>query len=113
MSQKEKLVSDWQAACSIADMDDEELLEVEVSDRRILLVRADDSLVACQAVCPHMDEPLALGFCDGKILTCSKHLWQWSLVTGEAMGPAEEDIAIAPVRIENDIVYVDMALLRG
>ncbi len=113
MSYEEKSVSDWQVACSIADMDDEELLEVEVDDQRILLVRTDDNLVACQAVCPHMDEPLALGFCDGKILTCSKHLWQWSLATGEAMGPAEEDITIAPVRVENNMIYVDIAALRG
>ncbi|WP_041682724.1 Rieske 2Fe-2S domain-containing protein [Pusillimonas sp. T7-7] len=112
MIQDEKVVSDWQAACSIGDMDDEELLEVKVDNQRILLVRTDDSLVACQAVCPHMDEPLELGFCDGKTLTCSKHLWQWDMRTGDAMGPAEEDITIAPVRIENDIVYVDMALLK-
>ncbi len=45
------------------------------------------------------------------VLTCSKHLWQWDLETGDPLGPAEKRLAVAPVRIENGKIFVDTAPL--
>ena len=48
------------------------------------------------------------------VLTCSKHLWQWNLLTGEQQGPAEKALLMYDtvvregqvwVRIENELVY--------
>ncbi len=72
----------WEAACDVADFDDEEMLECRAGERQVLLVRLGDRIVACPAMCPHLEERLAFGFTDGNVLTCSKHLWQWDLNTG-------------------------------
>ncbi|MCC2677011.1 MAG: hypothetical protein K0Q43_4397 [Ramlibacter sp.] len=101
----------WEAACDAADFNGEEMLECRVGEREILLVRAGDRIVACPTMCPHMEERLAYGFTDGMVLTCSKHLWQWDLTTGDPMGPAEKRLAVAPVRIENGRIFVNTAPL--
>lgn len=99
----------WQAACDAAKLEGEEMLECRVGNREILLVRVDDRVIACPAICPHMEERLAHGFADGNVLTCSKHLWQWDLQTGAPIGLAERPLPVAPVRIEDGKVFVDMA----
>lgn len=101
----------WEAACDTADFDGEEMLECRVGEREILLVRAGDRIVACPTMCPHLEERLAFGFTDGMVLTCSKHLWQWDLATGDPLGPAEKRLAVAPVRIENGKIFVDTSPL--
>ena len=101
----------WEEACDTADFDGEEMLECRVGERDILLVRAGDRIFACPTICPHMEERLAYGFTDGMVLTCSKHLWQWDLATGDPMGPAEKRLAVAPVRIESGKIFVNTAPL--
>lgn len=100
---------DWQAACDAADLEGEEMLECRAGTREILLVRVEDRVVACPAICPHMEERLAHGFAEGNVLTCSKHLWQWDLDTGAPIGLAEQPLTVAPVRIEGGKVFVDVA----
>lgn len=99
----------WEAACDSAEFDGEEMLECRVGEREILLVRAGDRIFACPAICPHMEERLAFGFTDGMVLTCSKHLWQWDLTTGDPMGLAEKRLAVAPVRMEKGKILVNTA----
>jgi toluene monooxygenase system ferredoxin subunit len=98
----------WHEACDLADLEDEELLERRVGEHEVLIVRMGERLVACPARCPHMDEPLAHGFVDGCVLTCTKHLWQWNLDTGEAQGPAELPLTVAATRIADGKVLVDL-----
>lgn len=97
----------WEAACDAADFDGEEMMECRAGERDVLLVRLGDRVVACPALCPHLEERLAFGFADGNVLTCSKHLWQWDLSTGAPLGPAEKRLPVAPVRIENGKILVD------
>lgn len=104
-------VENWQLACDTDELEGEEMLECRAGERDILLVRTDAGMVACPALCPHMDEPLSHGFAEGNVLTCSKHLWQWDLQTGAPIGLAEEGIPVAPVRIEDGKVFVNLALL--
>lgn len=102
----------WEAACDAADFDGEEMMECRVGEREVLLVRlGDDRIVACPTICPHLEERLAFGFADGNVLTCSKHLWQWDLNTGDPLGPAEKRLPVAPVHIENGKIFVNIAPL--
>ena len=101
----------WEVACDAADFEGEEMLECRVGEREILLVRAGGHIVACPTMCPHMEERLAYGFTDGMVLTCSKHLWQWDLNTGDPLGPAEKRLAVAPVRVEDGKILVNTAPL--
>jgi nitrite reductase/ring-hydroxylating ferredoxin subunit len=67
--------------------------EFEANGVRILLVRRDDEFFAFPPLCPHQEEELEIsGVCDGEILTCSKHLWQWNIRTGQELGEAERPL---------------------
>lgn len=101
----------WEEACDAADFDGEEMLECRAGTREVLLVRSGERIVACPAICPHLEERLAFGFADGNVLTCSKHLWQWDLGTGAPLGPAEKRLPVAAVRIENGKIFVNTAPL--
>lgn len=111
MNEAGKPQEDWQVACDASDFDGEELLECRVGSQEFLLVRAEQRIVACPSMCPHMEERLAHGIVDGNVLTCSKHLWQWDLCTGEPIGLAEQPLPVAPVRSENGKLVVNVALL--
>jgi toluene monooxygenase system ferredoxin subunit len=56
----------------------------------MLVVRGNEGFLVIPPSCPHMANPLADGFFDGCVLTCSKHLWQWSIPDGQPMGDAEK-----------------------
>lgn len=113
MMDEKELQEDWQVACDAADFEGEELLECMVGDRQILLVRAERGIVACPTICPHMEERLAHGIVDGNVLTCTKHLWQWDLCTGEPVGLAELPLPVAPVRSKNGKLVVNIVSLGG
>ena len=56
-----------------------------------------------------MEERLEVsGICEGGVLTCSKHLWQWEMSTGEMRGEAEKPLLLYEVRQENDDVLVNI-----
>jgi toluene monooxygenase system ferredoxin subunit len=56
-----------------------------------------------------MEEPLAeSGLLEGGVLTCSKHLWQWNLRTGEMVGMAEKPLLTYEIKREGDEVLANM-----
>ena len=79
----------WQQICSATDVNDGELKRFETSEFAVVVARVGDEFRVIPPFCPHMAEPLhESGICRGGTLTCSKHLWQWNLLTGEEQGPA-------------------------
>ena len=102
----------WQIVCDAKDFEGEDFLECQSGDLQILLVRTSDGLVACPAMCPHMEEPLVHGIVDGNVLTCPKHLWQWNLPSGDPVGLAEKPLQVAPVRLESGKYLVNIGILK-
>lgn len=96
----------WKPICKLSDLREGELREMDVDHIKMLLVRSGERVFAYPPLCPHMEEPLVYGMCDGKTLTCTKHLWQWNLSTGEAEGISEKPLLMYDVKIEGDVVYV-------
>lgn len=79
----------WQRLCRLDEVAPGELREMSAAGMPVLFVRSLEGFVAIPRSCPHMDNPLCEGFFDGEILTCSKHLWQWTIPDGQPMGAAE------------------------
>ena len=53
-------------------------------------------------------EPLEIsGVCSDGMLTCTKHIWQWDLNTGEPRGDAEKPLLCYPVRMEGTELWID------
>lgn len=103
----------WKRACSVSELEANSLREVEVDGVRIVVVSLGDDFRAIPPACPHMEEPLAQsGLCSDGILTCTKHLWQWDLVTGEERGDAEKPLLMYETKVEDGdvLVYLEREL---
>ncbi len=97
----------WKTVCRASDIAPNELKQFDIDGIEIVVANVDGLFVAIPPLCPHMEDPLAeSGICDKNVLTCTKHLWQWDLRTGEAMGLAEQRLRMYRVRTENDEVHV-------
>lgn len=82
----------WKAVCTTADVNAGEVREFDVDGVEILVSHIDGEFRAYPPMCPHMEEPLEdSAICKGEVMTCTKHLWQWNLKTGEPVGPGEND----------------------
>ena len=45
---------------------------------------------------------------EGQTITCSKHLWQWDILTGKMQGLAEKDLLSYEVKCEGGEVMANM-----
>ncbi len=97
----------WKAVCKADEIEENALKFFDIDDIEFVVIRVADGFVAIPAYCPHMEEPLAeSGMCGGGLLTCSKHLWQWDLASGEARGETEKPLLMYQVRQDGDDVMV-------
>jgi toluene monooxygenase system ferredoxin subunit len=98
----------WQKLCSAEEALSGQLTGVEIHGVKILVTRIDGNFVAFPPLCPHMAEPLEMsGVCADGTLTCTKHIWQWNLKTGEPMGDAEKPLLYYPTRLEGNELWID------
>ena len=102
-------MSDWKRVCAVGDLAENELKEFEIDGTKIVAARTGSEIYVYPLRCPHMDEPLSTGMCDGATVTCSFHLWQWDMRTGESSGEAEVDLLLYPSKEEDGSLLVDMA----
>ena len=101
-------MSEWKRVCAVGDIADSELKEFDIDGTKIVVTRSADAFHVYPLRCPHMDEPLSTGMCDGATITCSFHLWQWDLKTGTSTGEAEIDLLIYPNKQEGGDLFVDL-----
>lgn len=79
----------------------------DLNGKRILILRSDDKVFACDGICPHQEVPLEEGLFDGQVLTCHSHLWQWNVCNGDAIGLAEMPLDRYQVSVVDDAVYIE------
>ena len=70
-------MSDWKKICAVSDVVENELKEFDIDGTKLVAARSGSDIYVYPLRCPHMDEPLSTGMCDGATVTCSFHLWQW------------------------------------
>lgn len=98
----------WRKLCGADDVAPGTMREFDAGGVPVVLVRGDQGFLAIPPTCPHMDNALVDGFFDGGILTCNKHLWQWSIPEGEPMGPAECPLLKYPAEARGAEIWVDV-----
>ena len=96
----------WHRVCAVADVPVNGLKEVAANGTSMVIVNTGAGFVAFQAMCPHEAIPLADGVCDGSVLTCLEHMWQFDLKTGGPMGDAQEGLKGFPLKEERGEIYV-------
>lgn len=97
----------WKRVCGAGDVDVDSLRRFEVDGIPLVVANLGDQFRAYPPACPHMEEPLEQsGICSNGTLTCTKHLWQWDMRTGEEQGPAEKPLLMYDVKREGEDVMV-------
>jgi len=99
----------WKRVCRTTEVDVDGMKEFAVDGTGVLIVRTADACFAYQAMCPHEAIPLEAGVCDGAVVTCLEHLWQFDVRTGAPMGDAEKGLTGFPIKEEDGEVYVMLA----
>ena len=104
----------WKRVCAADEVAENSLRKFEVDGISIVVANYGDGFRAFPPLCPHMEEPLAeSGLMDGGRLTCSKHLWQWDLKSGDQIGAAEKPLLFYEVKREGDdlMAFVESELV--
>jgi nitrite reductase/ring-hydroxylating ferredoxin subunit len=98
------------AACKTTDLAPDEIREVPVDGRKsIAIYNLDGDFFATDDTCTHGDASLAEGDIEDGEVICPFHMGAFDIRTGEATAPpCVSAIKVYPVRIENDMVYVQV-----
>jgi nitrite reductase (NADH) small subunit len=82
--------------------------EVQIDGKVIALANVDGKFYAIDNVCLHRGGPLAEGDLTRNSVTCPWHGWEYDVTNGKCtMNPAV-GVAIYPVEIRGDDVYIDV-----
>jgi toluene monooxygenase system ferredoxin subunit len=105
----------WKRVCAAEEVGENSLRKFEVDGIAIIVANYGGGYRAFPPLCPHMEEPLAeSGLMDSGRLTCSKHLWQWDLRSGDVLGAAEKPLLFYELKqeggdllalLESELVY--------
>lgn len=99
----------WHCVCQVSDLADNEIKKYQVDSISILVTRTGDDFRIIPPFCPHMEEPLdESGMCSHGVITCSKHLWEWDILTGTEQGAAEKPLLLYKSEVRENEVWVYM-----
>jgi nitrite reductase/ring-hydroxylating ferredoxin subunit/(2Fe-2S) ferredoxin len=96
----------WKRVCASGEVPVNGIKEFSIDGVNLIVVNAGDAFVAYQAMCPHEAFSLGDGVCDGSVLTCLEHMWQFDVRTGAPMGDAQEGLKGFPLKEEHGELYV-------
>lgn len=98
----------WKQLCKLEEIERDSKTSVTKDGCEFLVYRGDDdAILVVPPTCPHMDTPLCEGFFDGALITCSQHLWQWSVKDGSMQGIAEIPLAVYPSKRVDGVLEID------
>jgi 3-phenylpropionate/trans-cinnamate dioxygenase ferredoxin subunit len=94
--------------CRLDELPEVGVAAAEVDGTTIAIARTEDGSVhAVDDTCTHANVSLSEGELDGCTLECWLHGSRFDLLTGEPSGPpATVPVAVYPVKIDGDEVYV-------
>ena len=98
----------WKELCNVDQLEPGSKTTVSMDGTEFLVYRGDeDAILVVPPTCPHMNTPLCEGFFDGELVTCSQHLWQWSVKDGSMRGIAETPLAVYPSKRVDGKLVID------
>jgi toluene monooxygenase system ferredoxin subunit len=105
----------WKRICAVGEVAENSIRKFDVDGVLILIVNYGQGFRAIPPVCPHMEEPLAeSGVVARCVLTCTKHLWAWDLLTLDMQGETgcplktyelREDNGDLFARVDEELIY--------
>jgi 3-phenylpropionate/trans-cinnamate dioxygenase ferredoxin component len=103
-------VSNWIAACSTDEIDEEDVMRWDHEGRSFAIYHAPEGdFFATDGLCTHEQVHLAGGLVMDHIIECPKHNGRFDYRTGEAKGaPVCVNLKTYKVKIEGGSVMVDV-----
>ena len=100
----------WIAACSVGDIDAEDVMRFDHGGRSYAIYRSpDDVYYATDGLCTHEQVHLADGLVMGSIIECPKHNGRFDYRNGEAKGaPVCVNLRVHAVKVEDGKVMIDV-----
>ena len=79
----------YEKVCEVNDIWEGEMDVFDVGENEVLIVHSPGREIrAYSPVCPHAEFPLIDGELENCVLTCSAHLWQFDVLSGEEIKKA-------------------------
>jgi 3-phenylpropionate/trans-cinnamate dioxygenase ferredoxin subunit len=98
-------------ACALSEVPAEGALGVEVDGEPVCVIRTGGEVFAMRDVCSHAEVPLSEGEIYDHTVECWLHGSCFDVRTGAPTGPpASEPVAVYPVKIDGDDVYVSLTV---
>jgi len=96
-----------QKVCELSEVPIKEMRCVSLEDRNVLVANTEDGVFVSDEMCTHEDARLCDGNLTGHLVKCPLHGSRFDLATGAVLDdPAEENLKIYPVTVENNTVYI-------
>lgn len=100
---------EFRPAARVAEIAPGKMRRVELAGHRILICNVEGRHCAADDTCTHEDASLALGSLKGELVKCPLHGSRFNVCTGEVLDdPATEALQTYRVRIENDMILVEV-----
>ena len=100
-------MAEWVRICGLAEAPAAgKVAEIEAGGTAICLANVNGELSALDNVCPHRQGPLGQGWIEGEAVICPWHSWAFNAKTGLSEYPVDEAVAVFPVRVEGEDVFV-------
>ena len=98
----------WSEAIALDRLRASGRASVKIGQKQLALFLHEGTVHACNNRCPHEGYPLVEGALDnGCMLTCHWHNWKFDLRSG-ANHYGGDSLRIYPVKVESDVVFVDV-----
>jgi nitrite reductase (NADH) small subunit len=108
---QDKNMSDWIKIVALEEIPKLGSRVIKTDTVNIAVFRtSDDKVFAMKDQCPHKQGPLSQGIVHGSSVTCPLHNWKIDLASGEALGPDQGCTNVYPVKVENGMVYLSLAI---
>lgn len=98
----------WKKVCEVSDVPRGEMKNFSIGAFEVMVIHGDNGHLVVPPSCPHMENALADGFFDGCVLTCNKHLWQWSIPDAQPIGVAEQALLRYPSEIRDAAIWAEV-----
>ena len=97
----------YKKVCELDEVWEGEMDVFEVEEEEVLIVHSPGGEVrAYNPTCPHQEHPLIEGELENCVLTCSAHLWQFDVLSGEGINPTGTSLISYPVKTVDHAIWV-------
>ncbi|MGE3967899.1 MAG: non-heme iron oxygenase ferredoxin subunit [Dongiaceae bacterium] len=88
---------------------DDQPIQVKVGNLILALYRVREKIYATAGICTHQHAFMAQGYQEEDEIECPLHQARFNICTGKALtAPANQDLAVYPVQVDGDNVYVEI-----